>query len=133
MQVYLAKLSMCITGNIPRETGLSGTTSCDLYQCSLSSAVCCVCVCILYCLPAAFYAVRGNYRKYPYYVTIIIDLCMLNYSIFIGIPIVDCIIQWNLQTTDTLGAGVLSTVERLSLSWSFTNKPRLSILRSRTD
>ena len=39
-------------------------------------------------------------------------------------------IQWNLQTTDTLGAGVLSTVERLSLSRRFANKPRPSILRS---
>ena len=36
------------------------------------------------------------------------------------------------KITDTLGAGVLSTVERLSLSWRFTNnKPRPSILRSR--
>ena len=43
------------------------------------------------------------------------------------------IIQWNLQTTDTLGAGVLSTVERLSLSRRFANKPRPSILRSRID
>ena len=40
-------------------------------------------------------------------------------------------IQWNLQTMDTLGAGVLSTVERLSLSRRFANKPRPSILRSR--
>ena len=38
-------------------------------------------------------------------------------------------IQWNLQTTDTLGAGVLSAVERLSLSRRFANKPRPSILK----
>ena len=44
--------------------------------------------------------------------------------------IVECCLQWNLQTTDTLGAGVLSTVERLSLSRRFANKPRPSILRS---
>ena len=42
----------------------------------------------------------------------------------------DLWLQWNLQTTDTLGAGVLSTVERLSLSRRFANKPRPSILRS---
>ena len=38
-------------------------------------------------------------------------------------------VQWNLQTTDTLGAGVLSAVERLSLSQRLANKPRPSILR----
>ena len=52
------------------------------------------------------------------------NLCMLCLLTFPGI------LQWNLQTTDTLGAGVLSAVERLSLSRRFANKPRPSILRS---
>ena len=43
-------------------------------------------------------------------------------------------LQWNLQTTDTLGMGVLSAVERL-LSRRFANKPcpSSSILRSQID
>ena len=84
MQVYLAKLSMYIMGNILRETGLSGTTSYDLYQCSLSlsSVLCIICVCAIFVL---FYkqlfmlseVITGNIHNNYYYVTIIIDLCML--------------------------------------------------------
>ena len=50
----------------------------------------------------------------------------------LGNTVVDwiCKLSYFRLDTLTLGAGVLSTVERLSLSRRFANKPRPSILRS---